>query len=208
MTASWKALWTIGELEELAGRALAIVGEAPANGRVRAIPDQRTIRYYTTLGLIDRPAAMQGRTAFYGRRHLLQLLAIKRLQARGLSLAALQQQLLAQPDGVLEELAQLPAALAEELASPAAPEPPSPTTEAFWKRAPAAPPAAEARSDQAATSQLLQGVPLGDDLVLLLSPARPFEPDDLEAIRAVAAPLRMFLQQRRLWQPRSERSAP
>src|SRR5205823_13215113 len=43
------------------------------NGRVRDVPDRRTVRFYTTLGLIDRPAALRGRTALYGRRHLLQL---------------------------------------------------------------------------------------------------------------------------------------
>ena len=46
-------------------------GPAP-NDRVRELPDRRTVRYYATLGLLDRPT-IQGRTAFYGRRHLLQL---------------------------------------------------------------------------------------------------------------------------------------
>ena len=50
-------------LEELAARvALALAADyaGQANGRVRDVPDARTIRYYTTLGLIDRPAAMRG----------------------------------------------------------------------------------------------------------------------------------------------------
>ena len=50
--------------------------------RVRAVPDRRAIRWYTTIGLIDRPVAHRGRTALYGPRHLLQLVAVKRLQAR------------------------------------------------------------------------------------------------------------------------------
>jgi DNA-binding transcriptional MerR regulator len=207
MTALWKALWTIDELQEQAARALAAVGEAPVNGRVRPVPDQRTIRYYTTLGLLDRPSAMQGRTAFYGRRHLLQLVAIKRLQARGLSLAELQEQLLGLTDAALEKIARLPANL-EKVLGPAGPAPPATSEEPFWKRAPAALPSEEAQPEGAPLCQPLQGVPLGDDLVLLLSPERRVEPDDIEALRAVAAPLKMVLQKRRLWQPRRERKSP
>ena len=69
------------------------------------MPDLRTIRYYTTLGLLDRPAAMRGRTALYGPRHLLQLVAIKRLQARGLSLAAVQERVVGLSDAALRRLA-------------------------------------------------------------------------------------------------------
>src|SRR5580700_7840241 len=86
--------WTLDELCDRVERALAVDYAGQASGRVRDVPDRRTIRYYMTLGLIDRPAEMRGRTALYGRRHLLQLVAIKRLQARGLSLSELQQQLL------------------------------------------------------------------------------------------------------------------
>src|SRR5215471_1357192 len=95
-------LWTIAELGALAERALAVDYPGQSNGQVRAVPDRRTIRYYTTLGLIDRPAQMRGRTALYGRRHLLQLVAIKRLQANGLSLQEVQQQLLGLSDTELE----------------------------------------------------------------------------------------------------------
>src|SRR5206468_6454027 len=87
-------LWTIDELGAKAAEALAVDYEGPPNNRVRDVPDPRTIRYYTTLGLVDRPAEMRGRTAYYGLRHLRQLAAIKRLQARGLSLAEVQRRLL------------------------------------------------------------------------------------------------------------------
>ena len=81
-----ETLWTIDELGERVAEALGGPGyDGVPSGRVRDVPDLRTIRYYTTLGLLDRPAAMRGRTALYGPRHLLQLVAIKRLQARGLS---------------------------------------------------------------------------------------------------------------------------
>src|SRR6266542_6508786 len=109
MTEQANPLWTIDDLGTQVALALSVDYEGQASGRIRDIPDRRTIRYYTTLGLIDRPLEMRGRTALYGRRHLLQLVAIKRLQARGLSLAELQQRLLGLSDAALQKLAQLPA---------------------------------------------------------------------------------------------------
>jgi DNA-binding transcriptional MerR regulator len=81
--------WTLPELVAKASdhvRALP----PPKNGQVRAVPDERTIRYYAALGLLDRPSAMRGRTALYGRRHLAQVVAIKRMQSAGKSLAEIQ----------------------------------------------------------------------------------------------------------------------
>ncbi|WP_062443333.1 MerR family transcriptional regulator [Herbidospora daliensis] len=95
--------WTIAELAERATAALA--GLAPANGRVSDVPNERLIRYYTTIGLLDPPLARRGRIALYGRRHLLQLVAIRRRQAEGLSNAAIQQDLLGATDARLTELA-------------------------------------------------------------------------------------------------------
>src|ERR1700759_1739826 len=101
------ARWTIDELGVQAALALAEDYAGSPNGRVRDVPDRRTIRYYTTLGLIDRPAEMRGRTALYGRRHLLQLVAIKKLQARGQSLVEVQRTLTGQSDQALAEVAGL-----------------------------------------------------------------------------------------------------
>ena len=101
-----QTLWTIDELGERVAEALADRGyEGVASGRVRDVPDLRTIRYYTTVGLLDRPAAMRGRTALYGERHLLQLVAIKRLQAQGLSLAAVQERVVGLSNKGLRRLA-------------------------------------------------------------------------------------------------------
>lgn len=58
--------------------------------RVQASPDARNIRYYQTTGLLDKPVRYDGRVARYGLRHLLQLIAIRALQTRGLSLAQVQ----------------------------------------------------------------------------------------------------------------------
>jgi DNA-binding transcriptional MerR regulator len=90
------ASWTIRELCQQVEDSLA--GEdAPENGQVRAVPDERSVRYYTTLGLLDRPS-LRGRTALYGARHLAQLVAIKRYQSEGKTLAEIQQMLPAMDD--------------------------------------------------------------------------------------------------------------
>ena len=81
--------WTISELVEEVERRIAALPK-PQNGQVRAVPDDRTIRYYGTIGLLDRPAAMRGRTALYGKKHVAQVVAIKRLQTMGKSLAEIQ----------------------------------------------------------------------------------------------------------------------
>jgi DNA-binding transcriptional MerR regulator len=158
MTASRLTRWTLDQLAERVWAALSVDYDGQASGRVREVPDQRAIRYYTTIGLVDRPAAMRGRTALYVRRHLLQLVAIKRLQARGLSLARIQRELAGATDTQLERVARVPpleepAGAAQEAemtpagAFDAAPAPtgaplPAPTgaplpapRPAFWKRA-------------------------------------------------------------------------
>src|SRR6478752_8073803 len=100
--------WTIGELSELVLRVLHSSGllEADYAGqpsrRVSAIPQERTIRWYASIGLLDKPLVMRGRTALYGRRHLYQLVAIKRLQAQGRSVAQVQEDLLGATDATLE----------------------------------------------------------------------------------------------------------
>lgn len=79
-------------LEEL----LAAAGE-----RLGEEINARTVRLYATQGLIDRPGR-EGRHAVYGRRHLLQLLLIRALARRGLSLSAIAP-LVALSEGELEQ---------------------------------------------------------------------------------------------------------
>jgi len=104
--------WTLDELAERVETALTVDYRGQTSGRVRAVPDRRAIRWYTTIGLIDRPAAHRGRTALYGPRHLLQLVAVKRLQARGLPLVSIQQELAGATDTQLARVARLPAGVA------------------------------------------------------------------------------------------------
>ncbi|MEV0820273.1 helix-turn-helix domain-containing protein [Nonomuraea rubra] len=101
--------WTIGELAEHAARALRAGAPSPPNGRVRDVPGERLIRWYTTIGLVDPPLTRRGRVARYGRRHLLQLVAVKRLQAAGRSIAEIQAALTGATDRMLEAAAHLEA---------------------------------------------------------------------------------------------------
>jgi DNA-binding transcriptional MerR regulator len=185
-------LLTLDELCSQLALALSSGYEGAPNERIRDVPDPRTVRYYTTLGLVDRPAQMRGRTALYGRRHLLQLVAIKRLQANGLSLHEVQQRLPGLSDRELEEIAQLPE-LPESPPERAAAEPPK--RRDFWKSAPSA--TAEEAADVAPPA-VMQGVPLDDRVVLLLPLRRVPDAGDVEAIHAAAGPLLRLLRRRRL----------
>ena len=96
---------TLDELSQEVSRLLEekALLEAQADGRVAAAPDARTVRYYGTLGLVDRPSIVE-REARYRRRHVLQLVAIKALQARGLPLSDIQARLYGRSNSELETL--------------------------------------------------------------------------------------------------------
>jgi DNA-binding transcriptional MerR regulator len=214
------ATWTLAELTDRVAAALAVGYRGQRSGRVRDVPDQRAIRWYTTLGLVDRPAAMRGRTALYGRRHLLQLVAIKRLQAGGRSLSEVQVELAAASDERLERIARLPAAATGAAAAARAVEPTAPRgaeRARFWAAGPAAAadlPAAPRADPAAAAPQALPGQPgvaqlqairLGDGVTLLVGAARPLDGEDLAALRSAAAPLLAALRARGLDRPATHR---
>jgi DNA-binding transcriptional MerR regulator len=188
------ALWTIDELSERVAEML----QAPdyggvSSGRVRDVPDLRTIRYYTTLGLLDRPAAMRGRTALYGRWHMLQLVAIKRLQARGLSLAQVQERVLGLSEAALSRLVAAEAAAAPRAEAAAAPLAAPARSESFWRATPG-PVAGQAEGKSTEAQRVL----LGFGLELSLEAPRALEYDDLKVIRMAAAPLIEILRLRGL----------
>lgn len=189
--------WTLTELvAEVATRIAAL--PAPSNGQVRAIPDERTIRYYGTIGLLDRPDAMRGRTALYGRRHLAQVVAIKRLQTMGRSLAEIQALWPTLDDHTLGRMAGV--ALGKRGARAE-----------FWKKAPAdtgartdaapaAPPAPPAPVPAYTPAPAALSIELAPNITLTIA-----MPDDIavssadvHAIRAAAAPLVSELARRRL----------
>lgn len=69
-------------------------GIRTTSGRVRGAVSSRSVRWYGTRGLIDPPVLGVDRMARYGRRHVAQLLAIKRLQSQGVDLTTAGSQLL------------------------------------------------------------------------------------------------------------------
>src|ERR1700709_1074887 len=99
---------TIGELAATAAAAVAAADVRGADRRVTDLPDERTIRWYSTIGLLDRPSGSRGRTSLYGERHVLQLVAIKRRQAEGRTLAEIQTELVGATDRTLRRIADLP----------------------------------------------------------------------------------------------------
>ncbi|WP_426505992.1 MerR family transcriptional regulator [Dactylosporangium sp. McL0621] len=110
--------WTLDELIGKVAERLDDTAYAGApNGRVREVPDARAVRWYTTIGLVDRPA-MRGRTAWYGPRHLAQLVAIKRRQSQGFKIAEIQAELAEAPDEVLQRIADLTDVNAKSTATP------------------------------------------------------------------------------------------
>lgn len=112
-------------LPELVEAAAALLQRAPApeDERVSAVPDARTIRYYQSLGLVERPGRYAGRVALYGLRQLVQVVAVKLLQAQGHSLGQIQRALAGLPHERLEAavLSQLTGAPAPSVETPPTP---------------------------------------------------------------------------------------
>lgn len=98
--------WTLEELSSLAEARLAGLGllDALPDGRVARAADPRTVRYYQSLGILDRPLSYEGHKARYGPRHLLQLLSVKALQRLRLPLSEIQERLYGRSDAELEAI--------------------------------------------------------------------------------------------------------
>lgn len=195
------------QLVERVSAALAAEYPGAPNGRVREVPDRRSIRWYTTIGLVDRPLGTRGRTVLYGPRHLLQLVAIKRRQAAGRTLAEIQAELAGASEETLAAVARVPGQALEPGGSP----PSAPRTRPdFWKASPTTdagvPPSDAAPDDTAGATRrglaaavepldappaplqsLMTGLPLGDGVILLLP--RHITDLDRDEIAAAARPL-------------------
>ncbi len=91
------------ELEAAASQLLARASTDVEDGRVASVPDARTLRYYQSSGLLDRPLRYDGRAAVYGYRSLLQAVCVKLLQAQGLSLGQVQRALAGASNERLED---------------------------------------------------------------------------------------------------------
>ncbi|ONI74668.1 MerR family transcriptional regulator [Actinosynnema sp. ALI-1.44] len=202
-------LWTIEQLPDQVAELLSENYDGQRNGRIRELPNRRTIRWYTTIGLVDRPAATRGRTVLYGRRHLLQIVAVKKLQSTGASLAEIQEQLVGATDSRLAELAGVAHVDAVR------PQVDVGTSPQFWKghahgRPTVAPPVTPTQTpgngetapnavtgadtvthiDAVTVPKLVHGVRLADSVTVVLEAAAHMpDADEIAAIEAAAAPL-------------------
>lgn len=82
---------SIGDLADLVNRWCDEHQVTPANGQAGERITERNIRYYRSRGLLDAPGGDDiGRKRGFTEKHLLQLKAIRLLQARGLPLEQIQ----------------------------------------------------------------------------------------------------------------------
>lgn len=129
----------IEALVELANHALDAAHVAVDDGRATERLDVRTVRFYQTLGVLPKPE-YEGRRALYSLTHLVRLVAAKRLQAEGHSLAQIQAALPARTDAQLvRALTAMRTSAASSAAAPAGPSARSRTIPPAQPPAPAAP---------------------------------------------------------------------
>jgi DNA-binding transcriptional MerR regulator len=158
------------------------------------VPNERLIRWYGTVGLVDPPLSRRGRVARYGRRHLLQLVAVKRRQAEGRSLAEIQTELAGATDETLAAVSRVTAP-GPAPAQPGGQEPAAgPGPGRFWARRPAQAAAgvstAATEPGDAGVAALVHGIRLAPGVMLLLDGAACEPgPRDLTAIANAARPL-------------------
>jgi DNA-binding transcriptional MerR regulator len=75
-----------------------------SRGTVTSVPDERTIRYYLAEGLIQPADERQGTASVFGYTHLLQLVAIKKLQAEHLPIRKIREVVAGKTEQELENL--------------------------------------------------------------------------------------------------------
>ncbi len=120
----------------LAAHVTALVDAAglrPTNASARAAPSARSVRFYVSHGLLDRPEGA-GTAATYGYRHFLQLLAIKIRQREGQTLESIKREMKDVTGDALERR------IAQSLAPALGGGPVVPNTDAentaLWRRLP------------------------------------------------------------------------
>lgn len=92
------------ELASAAARILSESGPIQERGTVRDVPDERTIRYYLSEGLLAPAEDKQGTASVFGYLHLLQLLVVKRLQAEHLPIRKIKELVEGRTERELERL--------------------------------------------------------------------------------------------------------
>jgi DNA-binding transcriptional MerR regulator len=127
---------------------------APASGQAGEIVSERNIRYYRTLGLMDAPEG-----GGYGEKHLLQLTAVRLLQAQGLPLRRIRELLYGRSIQELREIRRRGVAEAQR------------TTTAI-------------RMTQAGQDEVWRMIPLDEDFLLVSRRGTALTPTQREAVLA------------------------
>ena len=143
-------------LEELSRRINAWCEEhdvVPASGQAGEAVSERSIRYYRTLGLIDAPEG-----GGYGEKHLLQLTAIRLLQAQGLPLRRIRELLYGRSLAELREIRRRGLAETRQVA-------------------------ASTRMVMPVGDELWRVIPLDEDFLLVSRRGTPLTPDQRDAVR-------------------------
>jgi DNA-binding transcriptional MerR regulator len=95
--------WFLEEFAELVNQLLPNFLDGSGSNKVTEHVNPRSIRNYTSLGLIDEPHK-SGKYAQYHYRHLVQILAVKKLLAQGYGTTTIERLLAAKSDRELESL--------------------------------------------------------------------------------------------------------
>lgn len=94
----------VAELANTAARILAEGGPVQERGTVSEVPDERTVRYYLSEGLLSPAEDKQGTASVFGHLHLLQLLVVKKLQAEHLPIRKIRELVEGRSERELERL--------------------------------------------------------------------------------------------------------
>jgi len=92
------------EFAQTAERILSELDLEQERGTVTNVPDERTIRYYLAEGLIQPPEEKQGTASVFGYMNLLQLVAVKKLQAEHLPIRKIRELVAGKSEQELETL--------------------------------------------------------------------------------------------------------
>ncbi len=94
----------VKELADAAEQILKGMGSSQEKGTVTEYPNERTIRFYITEGLLPPSEMKQGAASVFGYPHLLTLLVIKQLQSDGLPISIIRQLVAGKAPTELEQL--------------------------------------------------------------------------------------------------------
>jgi len=103
------------EFAQAGERIISELALEQERGTVTNLPDERTIRYYLTEGLIQAPEEKHGTASVFGYLNLLQLVVIKKLQAENLPIRKIRELVAGKREEDLERLLGIAEPFAEKV---------------------------------------------------------------------------------------------